>query len=242
MAFSLEVLLVATLIAALGGCSGATELPAVPDDDTRTSKFLALGDSYTIGESVAPSDRWPVQLARALRASGAAIDNPYIIAKTGWTCSELSVAMDDARVGDRKYALVSLLVGVNDQYRGGAPEPYRQAFTDLLKRAIMLAGGEPKRVLVLSIPDWGATPFGRADPRGAERIGKEIDAFNQINREESERAGVEYVDVTPVSRDAKTNAALVAEDGLHPSAAMYAKWASLATPIARQVLTQRRQE
>jgi len=196
-------------------------------------RFLALGDSYTIGESVAPAERWPVQLAALLRAEGLTIDDPRIIATSGWTTDELSAGIDSANP-QGIYELVSLLIGVNNQYRGRGQDEYRAQFAELLHRAIGFAGDEPRRVLVLSIPDWGVTPF--ATGRDPAPIAKEIDAFNAINREETLRLGARYVDVTPVSREAVSGPALIAPDGLHPSGKMYTAWARLAVPVAKQIL------
>lgn len=212
-----------------------TTTPALADE---AIGYLALGDSYTIGEAVAEDDRWPVQLAAALRAEGIALAPPRIIATTGWTTDELSAAMDAAEpIGE--YGFVSLLIGVNNQYRGRDVEEYRAQFAALLERAIALAGGRADRVLVLSIPDWGATPFGQASGRDLARVSAELDAYNAVNREESETRGVAWVDVTPVSRARGAEAAMVAEDGLHPSAAMYREWTALALPVARRLLSRR---
>jgi len=190
----------------------------------RESPYLALGDSYTIGESVPEAERFPNQLARALK-----IANPEIIAKTGWTTDELNAAIDAAKPKG-PYKLVTLLIGVNNQYRGRDAEEYRGEFAALLERAIGFAGGDAKRVIVISIPDWGVTPF--ADGRDRATIGAEIDRYNAVNREETRRAGAHYVDITPVSREKKS---LVADDGLHPSGAMYAEWVKLIMPVARQI-------
>jgi len=200
---------------------------------TPSPRFLALGDSYTIGESVAVADRWPNQLAHQLRKSGIVTADPEIIAKTGWTTDELSTAIDAAKPHG-PYALVTLLIGVNNQYRGRDAEQYRKEFAALLHRAIAFAGGDPKRVVVVSIPDWGVTPF--AADRDRAKIAAEIDRFNAINAEETKRAGARYADITPVSRHAATDASLVAPDGLHPSAKMYASWVSVIEPQARAVL------
>jgi len=196
-------------------------------------RFLALGDSYTIGESVAAEERWPAQLAALLNAAGVEVSAPLIIAATGWTTDELAAGIDAADVRG-PFDLVSLLIGVNNQYRGRDPEQYRAEFAGLLTRAIAFAGGEPSAVIVLSIPDWGVTPF--ANGRERAQIAAAIDAFNAINREAAEAAGARYVDVTPISRRAATDPALIAADGLHPSGAMYAEWARLALPLAREIL------
>ena len=200
---------------------------------TPTPRFLALGDSYTIGESVAVADRWPNQLAAQLRKDGIDIANPEIIAKTGWTTDELSTAIDAAKP-QGPYGLVTLLIGVNNQYRGRDAEQYRKEFAALLHRAISFAGGDPKHVVVVSIPDWGVTPF--AANRDRAKIGAEIDHFNAINAEETKRAGARYADITPVSRHVATNASLVAPDGLHPSAKMYSSWVTVIAPQARAAL------
>jgi lysophospholipase L1-like esterase len=198
-------------------------------------RYLALGDSYTIGESVAEAERWPVQLAALLRERGVGIAEPEIVARTGWTVRELEAGIDAADPHG-PYELVTLLIGVNDQYRGGAPEAYRTDFAALLKRAVGFAGGRPERVVVLSIPDWGVTPFAAESGRDRTRIGAELDRLNRINREETGRTGARYVDVTPVSRQAAGDRALIAPDGLHPAGAMYAEWARLALPAATAAL------
>ena len=164
---------------------------------------------------------WPSSSASPIRE---------IIAKTGWTTDELSTAIDAAKPKG-PYALVTLLIGVNNQYRGRDAEQYRKEFAALLHRAIAFAGGDAKRVVVVSIPDWGVTPF--AADRDRAKIAAEIDRFNAINAEETKRAGARYADITPVSRHAATDATLVAPDGLHPSAKMYASWVSVIEPQAR---------
>ncbi|MGI8926600.1 MAG: GDSL-type esterase/lipase family protein [Tepidiformaceae bacterium] len=196
-------------------------------------RFLALGDSYPIGEGVQPAERWPLQLAALLRGEGLDVPDPEIIAATGWTTAELAQALDAARPRG-PYALVSLLIGVNNQYKGLPLGEYAREFEALLARAIALAGGEPSRVLVLSIPDWGVTPFAEGRDRAA--VASAIDAFNAANCTLTAAAGVAYVDVTPISRKAATEPALIAADGLHPSGKMHAAWAELALPAALRVL------
>ena len=196
-------------------------------------RYLALGDSYTIGEGVAAAERWPEQLAVRLHANGATLREPEFIAKTGWTTDELSAAI--ARRNPRgPYALVSLLIGVNNQFRGRGVEEYRAQFTALLDVASTLAGGNAKRVIVLSIPDWGVTPF--AEGRDRTAIAEAIDSFNTVGRDETRRAGARWVDITPASRATARGSGLLVADGLHPSGAMYAKWAELAEPEARAAL------
>jgi lysophospholipase L1-like esterase len=196
-------------------------------------RYLALGDSYTIGERVAPEDRWPVQLVHRLRERGYRVAAPTLIARTGWTTDELAAAI--AREDPQgPFDLVTLLIGVNDQYRGRTAEAYRPAFRALLRQAIAFAGGEPDRVIVLSIPDWGVTPF--AAGRDRVRIAAEIERFNAVNREETRALGARYVDVTPLSRQAAEDPALIAPDGLHPAGPMYAAWARLALAEAEAAL------
>lgn len=196
-------------------------------------RYLALGDSYTIGESVRPAERWPVQLAARLRAGGLAVAEPVIVARTGWTTAELAAGLDTAQPAG-PFDLVSLLIGVNNQYRGQGVADYDAELAALLDRAIDLAGGAPGRVLVLSIPDWGVTPFATGRDRAA--IAAEIDAFNAVNRAAAEARGVPYLDITPGSRRAAKVPALLAEDGLHPSGVLYAERAALAEPVVRAAL------
>ena len=198
-------------------------------------KYLALGDSYTIGEGIPEDGRWPVVLARALRAEGVALEDPRIIATTGWTTDELAAAIDAAEpLGE--WDFVSLLVGVNNQYRGRSLENYREEFTTLLQRAIDFARGRAERVLVLAIPDWGVTPFGTASGRDVAQIARELDAFNAAAAAICAEHGVAFVDIAPVARVRGAEAAMLAGDGLHPSAAMYALWAAQALPVARRLL------
>jgi lysophospholipase L1-like esterase len=192
-------------------------------------RYLALGDSYTIGESVPPEARFPNQLADALRAQGAALEDPSIIARTGWTTGELSAAIDQADPQGR-YDLVTLLIGVNNQYRGYAIGEYQVEFRRLLRRSIPFAGGKAERVIVVSIPDWGVTPF--AAGRDGGKIAAEIDAFNAVNRTDAQQSGARYVDVTGISRLAPQDPALIAGDGLHPSGKMYALWVEKILPAA----------
>jgi lysophospholipase L1-like esterase len=198
-------------------------------------RYLALGDSYTIGESVPEAGRWPVQLAQALRANGIPMGDPKIIAKTGWTTDELDAAIDAVHPL-AEYDLVSLLIGVNNQYRGRSVEDYRTQFSGLLERAVGFAQWRRERVLVLSIPDWGVTPFANSDARGAARIGAEIEAFNLAAKAQCDQRGIAFVDITGISRERGAQPAMLVEDGLHPSAAMYAEWTRLALPVARNSL------
>jgi len=197
-------------------------------------RILALGDSYTIGEGVADAHRWPVRLADMLRDRGLNVGTPRIIARTGWTTDELSAAIDAANP-DPDYDLVTLLIGVNNQYRGRGDEEYRAHFQTLVNRATAFARGKAARVLAVSIPDWGVTPFATGRDRPA--IARAIDRFNAVSREETRRAGAHYADITPISRRALGDASLIAADGLHPSATMYAAWLDVIFPLALRILS-----
>ena len=199
------------------------------------TSFLALGDSYTIGEGVDAQLRWPAQLATRLREEGHSIDPADVIATTGWTTDELASALPSAQLRD-VYDRVSLLIGVNNQYRGRDPENYRIECAGLIDFAIGKANGRAQRVMVLSIPDWGVTPFAAAQGADAERVAANIDHFNAIARELSIARGTAWIDVTDISRGAGRD--MLTEDGLHPSAEQYALWAERVLPAARAVLGQ----
>lgn len=183
-------------------------------------KFLALGDSYTIGESVHEAERWPSILIDSLRERNLKCEAPKIIAVTGWRTDNLrdAIAKENLR---EEYTLVSLLIGVNNFYQGKSVENYKPEFEQLLKTAIALSGGNTTHVFVVSIPDYGYTPFGQAN---METISKGIDAFNEANRIITERLGVKYINITDISRRGLKEPDLVASDGLHPSGKMYALW------------------
>jgi lysophospholipase L1-like esterase len=183
-------------------------------------KFLALGDSYTIGESVAEDQRWPVQLAAALQKKGIGVEAPQIIATTGWRTDDLKRAIV-AAAPSKDNALVSLLIGVNNQYQGKTAASYAPEFEELLNMAITFAGGDKSKVFVVSIPDYGYTPFGKEKQ---EVISKAIDEFNAVNRSITEKYGVRYFYITDISRKGLADPELVAGDGLHPSGKMYAAW------------------
>jgi lysophospholipase L1-like esterase len=196
---------------------------------------LALGDSYTIGEGVGVADRWPVLLAARLREKGIDAADPIIIARTGWTTDELNAAIDAAEPVGR-VDLVTLLIGVNNQYRGRSADEYRSELRGLLQRAISFAGSRARRVIVVSIPDWGVTPFADRSGRDVGRIGAEIDAFNAAARDEAGRTGAKFVDITPSSRRAKKDPTLISGDGLHPSRAMYEEWVRQMLPLLEDSL------
>jgi len=185
-------------------------------------KLLCLGDSYTIGESVLLQENFPYQTVKLLRNDGKDFNAPEIIAKTGWTTDELQSAINAHKILPR-YDFVTLLIGVNNQYRGRPVEDYKPEFESLLEQAIQFAGNDTSHVFVLSIPDWGATPF--AEGRDRKQIAKEIDDYNAANKAIAEKYKVQYLDITPGTREATKDPALVAPDGLHPSAKDYSRWA-----------------
>jgi lysophospholipase L1-like esterase len=193
--------------------------------------WLALGDSYTIGESVKESERYPVQAVRLLEKFNIHFKDPEIIAKTGWTTSDLLNGMNEKKPALQKYDLVTLLIGVNNQYREQGQMEYQEEFLDLLKRSIQLAGNRPAHVIVLSIPDYGVTPFARNLPGAA--IAKQIDSFNRINQEASKNEQVNYLDITQESRKAVNDPSLIAGDGLHFSGKEYAIWAKMLVTLVQ---------
>ena len=187
-----------------------------------TYTYLALGDSYTIGEAVLLHQSFPYQVVQTLRKKGYNFMAPEIVAKTGWATDELTGAMKDYQFLS-KYDFVSVLIGVNNQYRGREVIEYKEQFEEILKKAIELAHGKKERVLVISIPDWSVTPFAQNDDR--DKISKEVDVFNTVNKALSIQYKVEYIDITQGSREAKNHPALLAEDKLHPSSRQYSNWA-----------------
>jgi lysophospholipase L1-like esterase len=195
--------------------------------------FLALGDSYTIGEGEKAARRWPVQLAALARQHGLFLAKPKIIARTGWTTAELQEAIEAAH-NHKTYGLVSLLIGVNNQYRGQSVDLYRTEFRALLATAIAFADGQPRHVVVLSIPDWGATPF--AHDRNPAEIALEIDQFNLVAHEECQHADVAFVDITPLTRATAGHKNQFTADGLHYTGAQMRQWAELALPVVQRQL------
>jgi lysophospholipase L1-like esterase len=207
-------------------------IPTMPAATPNTISYLALGDSYTIGQSVDQKDSFPYQLSAKLANYG--LQQPTIIAQTGWTADNLIAAINSSSITANKYDIVTLLIGVNDQYQGLNQANYRVKFVQLVNTAISFAKGNKNRVFVVSIPDYGVTPF--ANGAGAT-IGPLIDQFNAINKEESDKAGVNYINITPVSKQAATDKTLTANDDLHPSAAMYALWVNTIAPVIIKQLT-----
>jgi lysophospholipase L1-like esterase len=204
---------------------------AVPPEN-HSIHYLALGDSYTIGESVGELSCWPVQLAKALRAAGFDVADPIIIARTGWTTADLTEGIDQSNP-QPPFSLVTLLIGVNNQYQGRSENEYRDEFSGLLNRSIELAGRKAGHVVVLSIPDWGVTPYAAQMGANPATVAKAIDRFNAINLSETKKAGAIYVDITAISRSRPD---LVAGDGLHPSSEMYAQWVKSVLPASESAL------
>lgn len=189
-------------------------------DDPRYS-YLALGDSYTIGESVVETQRWPVQLAEQLRARGYKMAAPKIIAKTGWTTEDLIRGMENELNIQRDFDLVSILIGVNNQYQGKSINEYEEELRQIFRKAVNHSKTLKKGVFAVSIPDYGYTPFGASNQ---EEISAEIDDFNEVFRRVAEEFNVDFYNITPISREAANNPELIASDGLHPSGLMYQYW------------------
>ena len=229
---TLHIILIA--LTSLSGCTKKAAPVAVATNNTTTMSqpdslhYLALGDSYTIGEAVPPAQSYPYQLTASLNQQPFKVGIPKIIAVTGWTTDDLISAIAQSGITQNKYDFVTLLIGVNDQFQGLSIDNYKTKFTQVLNTAITFAHGDTSRVFVLSIPDYGVTPF--ANGQDAV-IGPEIDRFNAINKSISLAAGVNYLDITAISRTAATDPSLIAPDGLHPSGKMYALWINLLEPM-----------
>lgn len=198
-----------------------------------TIRILALGDSYTIGEGVDTSERWPVQLAGQVDNKLGAATEVQILATTGWTTGNLIAALDQVKLHG-PFDMVTLMIGVNNQYQGRDTAEYRREFSYLLQAATDYAGSLSSNVIVVSIPDYGVTPF--ASNKDPEKIAAEIDLFNSIKFEETAKTNAKYVNVTPISRLAKDDLSLLAPDGLHPSGKMYAEWVALILPEAIEII------
>ena len=208
-------------------------MPAV-QADTSLKSWLALGDSYTIGQSVAASDRYPVQTVNILKGSGINFKAPEIIATTGWTTGDLQNAINGKKTPLPPYDIVSLLIGVNNQYQGRTQAEYKDQFTALLLQSIQLAGNNPSHVIVISIPDYSVTPF--AHGRDTVLIASGIDSFNMINKEAATNYNVQYINIAAESRKAATDPTLIADDGLHFSGKEYAIWAGILVPVIKAIV------
>jgi acyl-CoA thioesterase I len=214
-------------------CGSVKSGPETPD--SRTFTYLALGDSYTIGESVRGEESYPMQLIDRLRDANIRMSDPVIVATTGWTTLDLARAMDSTGLEGQRFDLVSLLIGVNDQYQGKPFEQYETNFRHLLDLAISLAGGDTGKVFVVSIPDYAYTPFGQQ--LDAAKISRELDAYNEVNREIARQYQVIYFDITGISRQGLDRPMLVAKDQLHPSGRMYREWVETMIPEIRAMLS-----
>lgn len=190
----------------------------------RALTYLAIGDSYTIGESVSESERWPVQLVAKLLDKKVRVQSPKIIATTGWRTDELKAAIEADKELLDSYDMVSLLIGVNNQFQGKTVESFEPEFEELLQKAIALAGGHNDKVFVVSIPDYGKTPFGA---KKEAEIEKALKAYNAVCKRISKKYNVGFFNITPISNGAKKDLELVAKDNLHPSGKMYTMWADL---------------
>ncbi len=208
----------------------------MPGTMVKKYTYLALGDSYTIGQSVTADENFPNQVTKMM--SPAAIFEPArIIARTGWTTDELEAGIISAQAAQPllpSYDFVSLLIGVNNQYRGRTVANYKTEFEELLRKAINYAGGRADHVVVLSIPDWGVTPF--ANGRDRDQIAREINQYNAANKEVAESYHIYYIDITPWTREAATDFSLLAPDGLHPSGKEYKRWAERITDFFKSKL------
>ncbi|PSL07830.1 lysophospholipase L1-like esterase [Cecembia rubra] len=187
--------------------------------------YLALGDSYTIGEGVEEAGRYPNQTVELLKSFGLNFEKPTIIAKTGWTTDELNAGINNAGIEHKTFDLVTLLIGVNNQYRGRSIENYQEEFEDLLNQAIRFADGDASHVAVISIPDWGVTPFALDKGSNQQKVKQEIDLFNKVNGEISKKMGVHYIHITERYREVGFLPEMVVEDKLHPSHLIYEEWA-----------------
>ena len=206
--------------------------PVNTNRDSNSYSFLALGDSYTIGQSVAENERFPAQTASMLNAEGKHVSMPVYIATTGWTTIDLQNAIDQQNP-EGSFDIVTLLIGVNDQHQTHDTTGYSARFNKLLQKAVQLAGDKSNHVFVLSIPDYSVTPFGRIDD--TTMIRKQIDLFNSINLRVTNSYNISYTDITPVSREAFNDPSLIAKDSLHPSGKMYKKWAELLEPKVKEI-------
>jgi lysophospholipase L1-like esterase len=207
--------------------------PAAPVSTPGGLKFLALGDSYTIGQNVQVNERFPAQTVQLLKTQGLNISEPNYIAVTGWTTINLLSAINQQKPA-QDFNIVTLLIGVNDQYQRLDTAGYTVRFEELLNKAIHHAGNRKANVFVVSMPDYSATPF--VAPSSKARVSMEIDQFNAINKRITQQYNISYTDITPSTKEAANDASLVANDGLHPSGKEYRKWANMLAPKIKDVL------
>lgn len=222
----------------LSNCETSPQTNNIENDSVsyaESVQFLALGDSYTIGESVSEPLRWPNQLADSLRYEGIDSVDVTIIARTGWTTAELQEGIKSTPPSP-PYDLVSLLIGVNNQYRGYDIEIYRTEFRELIVKALEFTNNDSTRVFVVSIPNYGVTPFGQT--RGEEKIRQELLEYDRIAEEIAVEYGIAFINITPISERAKTESDLIASDNLHPSGKMYTEWVQAMLPTVLTNLEQ----
>lgn len=225
-------------IAFLSQCTSSPETNNEPElaiSYDSPIKYLALGDSYTIGESVTEQGRWPIQLSDSLQKRGIESTEVSIIARTGWTTAELQKGISE-NPPQPPYDLVSLLIGVNNQFRGYDIEIYRSEFRELLEQAIGFANNDSSNVFVVSIPNYGVTPFGQT--RGEDKIRQELLEYDVIAKEIASEYGIPFINITPISEKAKTDTSLIASDKLHPSSSMYSEWVHEMLPTVLSILEQ----
>jgi len=221
-----EVKIILIVFLLMISCNENTNKPDIIEIEMETEintfkNYLALGDSYTIGQSVLEKDRFPVQLVNELNEKNYNFNTPKIIAQTGWTTGELKDAILKADI-KKNYDLVTLLIGVNNQYRGNSIDNFRVEFAELLNMSIQYAGYNTNNVIVISIPDWGVSPY--AENRDRNKISQEIDAFNAVKKEETLKRNISFVDITAISRQALNKPEYFAADGLHFSGSMHKLW------------------
>ncbi len=231
----LSALLLVGTSCSSGSISTMEETPvqAIPKSTTpfRTGpvSYLALGDSYTIGQGVEPSQNYPNLLTSKLRARGIATKDPVIIALTGWTTQDLLQGIHQAQLDNQQFDLLTLLIGVNNQYRGQSLEEYERDFSELVVKSVALVGEDAGRIIVISIPDWGVTPYATSLAQDKNRIAEEIDRFNEKNKSLAAKAGVRYLEITDEYRSLGHMNQYLAGDGLHPSEKVYNRWAEMLT-------------
>lgn len=229
----IKLFVVFTLISSCTARDTKTNLSS--NSSQNSFSYLALGDSYTIGESVLENERWPIQLADSLSVRGIIVSTPTIVAKTGWTTAELKDGIAQSELNET-YDLVSLLIGVNNQYRGYDIDIYKSEFRQLVEQALSFTGRDSSKVFVVSIPNYGVTPFGIQ--KGEEKIRTELLEYDAIAEQISSEYEIPFINITPISEGAKTDPELIAEDKLHPSGKMYSEWISIILPIVSTLLVE----
>ena len=218
-------------------CSSNLNVPATDmDENEKVLNYLALGDSYTIGESVSETERFPYQLINSNFNEPHKVGEYKIIAKTGWTTRNLLDAMDNEELVSGTYDFITLLIGVNNQFQGKPFSQYEEELRTLIERALNLLEGDASKLILVSIPDYGVTPFG--SNRNPEKIGEEINQYNQYKEKLAEEYNAHYVYITDLTRNAKADSSLLANDQLHPSGKSYAQWVERIVPVINEIFFQ----